>query len=122
MVEQVACIYDKKEKFHNIDRKEIFGANEHFTIHSSKGLEFDNVFLLDVDKHFGNINKALFSSDNQAIFDRAIKLFYVACTRAKKRLFILYSDELPPVFPVESEYYVSYKATESDVYKLIKEL
>lgn len=48
------------------------------TIHSSKGLEYDNVILIDA------INDILPSNDNDIEEER--RIFYVAITRAKKRL------------------------------------
>lgn len=46
------------------------------TIHASKGLEFENVLVLEFD-----YNQLQSEEDNH--------LFYVACTRAKERLFVL---------------------------------
>lgn len=48
------------------------------TIHSVKGLEYDNVFVMNAD---GNSFR-LYGEDNK-------NLFYVAITRAKNRLFVL---------------------------------
>ena len=48
------------------------------TIHSVKGLEYDNVFVMNVNSYCFKIN----SSEDMS------NLYYVACTRAKNRLFI----------------------------------
>ena len=48
------------------------------TIHSVKGLEYDNVFVMNVNSYCFKIN----SSEEMS------NLYYVACTRAKNRLFI----------------------------------
>lgn len=61
------------------------------TVHGSKGLEFDNVIIVDV------INGILPSvekienenSENYMKYEEEIRLFYVAITRAKKNLEIL---------------------------------
>ncbi len=56
------------------------------TMHASKGLEFDTVFLLDVNK--GKIPKGSKLSVEELEEER--RLFYVAMTRAKKHLHIYY--------------------------------
>lgn len=59
------------------------------TMHSSKGLEFQEVFLVDVNE--GNIpyKKASVEAD----FEEERRLFYVGMTRAKDRLHIFYTQE-----------------------------
>ena len=61
------------------------------TIHSSKGLEYDTVFLLDVeDSILPNcpvpMGKA--PKEEQMAYEEERRLFYVAVTRAKERLFL----------------------------------
>ncbi len=56
------------------------------TMHASKGLEFDTVYLLDVNK--GKIPKGSKLSEEELEEER--RLFYVAMTRAKKHLHICY--------------------------------
>ena len=56
------------------------------TMHASKGLEFDTVYLLDVNK--GKIPKGSKLSEEELEEER--RLFYVAMTRAKKHLNICY--------------------------------
>lgn len=64
------------------------------TIHKYKGLEKDCVILLDVDNHnFPLIHKnaiynRVFGETISDIENQDRRLFYVACTRAKKELFI----------------------------------
>lgn len=48
------------------------------TIHSVKGLEYDNVFVMNVNSYSFKIN----SNEDMS------NLYYVACTRAKNRLFV----------------------------------
>ncbi|MCM2328419.1 MAG: UvrD-helicase domain-containing protein [Lysobacter sp.] len=58
------------------------------TVHSSKGLEFDAVFL-------GGLEEGLFPHDNSLNEDGGIeeerRLMYVAITRARKRLYLSYA-------------------------------
>ena len=56
------------------------------TMHASKGLEFDTVYLLDVNK--GKIPKGSKLSEEELEEER--RLFYVALTRAKQHLNIYY--------------------------------
>ncbi len=56
------------------------------TMHSCKGLEFDNVLLIDVNEGMIPYNKA----DTKEGLEEERRLFYVAVTRAKQRLFISY--------------------------------
>lgn len=53
------------------------------TIHSSKGLEYDNVILYDVN------SKSFRLKDSESY-----NLYYVGCTRARKHLTILKGDEI----------------------------
>ncbi len=56
------------------------------TMHASKGLEFDTVYLLDVNK--GKVPKGAKLSAEELEEER--RLFYVAMTRARKQLYIYY--------------------------------
>ena len=56
------------------------------TMHASKGLEFDTVYLLDVNK--GKVPKGSKLTSEELEEER--RLFYVAMTRAKKQLYIYY--------------------------------
>ena len=51
------------------------------TIHSAKGLEFDSVFVYDVDSSSFKIHSSV-ETEN---------VYYVACTRAKNHLYIVKS-------------------------------
>ena len=59
------------------------------TMHSSKGLEFTVVFLYEINE--GVIPHQLSANTPQGIEEER-RLFYVAMTRAKKELYISYSD------------------------------
>ena len=57
------------------------------TIHSAKGLEWDTVFIIQC---LDGIIPSGYSVDNNAALDEELRLLYVACTRARERLFITY--------------------------------
>lgn len=57
----------------------------HLTIHKSKGLEFDNVLLVFEEKEKA-LDFLLKTDLNKAGDDH--RLYYVACSRAKHRLFL----------------------------------
>ena len=66
------------------------------TIHSAKGLEWDNVFIMGMsDENFPNPYFAR-NLDKQKLtryFNDALKLMYVAATRTKENLFLTYSED-----------------------------
>ena len=71
--------------------------NEHSpysTQHNVKGAEFENVFIVLDNGGWNNYNfEELFNKDNgkETVLKRTRKLFYVCCSRAKKRLIIYYN-------------------------------
>lgn len=52
------------------------------TMHSAKGLEFDNVYILDINEGIIPYNKAVLDAE----IEEERRLFYVGMTRAKNRL------------------------------------
>lgn len=65
----------------------------------AKGKEFDTVVLLDVhDGVWPNKNAV-----DEAQLESERRVFYVAFTRARKRVVILLNDRLGPVSPYISE-------------------
>ncbi len=60
------------------------------TIHAAKGLEFNTVFLAGVED--GSLPHFL-SKDDKSLIEEERRLFYVAITRAKKRLFLTHIKE-----------------------------
>ena len=70
------------------------------TIHGSKGLEYDRVFLLDV--HDGVLpadpNGADGTEDAQRAYEEDRRLFYVAMTRAKNELYLFDYPDVPSAF------------------------
>lgn len=57
------------------------------TIHSSKGLEYDNVFIVDLVKNEFPMQNNI-SELTKIVAEEERRIFYVAITRAKKRLFL----------------------------------
>lgn len=64
-------------------------AVELATMHGSKGLEYKTVFIMDVNEGVSPYKKALLDAD----IEEERRLFYVAMTRAKDELNILYVKE-----------------------------
>ncbi|MBN2612207.1 MAG: UvrD-helicase domain-containing protein [Bacteroidales bacterium] len=58
------------------------------TMHSAKGLEFNNVYIAGAEE---KLFPSAMSLDNPAGLEEERRLFYVAVTRAKKRVFITYT-------------------------------
>lgn len=74
------------------------------TFHGSKGLEFEHVYMIGVDNVFiPNSNSLQLDIENKRIYDclanfeEERRLFYVACTRAKRALYITHVNQ-PSVF------------------------
>ena len=62
------------------------------TMHAAKGLEFDQVFL-------PNLNEGIVPNEQavqEGTLEEERRIFYVAMTRARSRLFLLYTKERPP--------------------------
>lgn len=69
------------------------------TMHSSKGLEFENVYILNLYKNYPFLYKSNYMKlDKEELVDNNVieeerRLLYVAMTRAKSNLFILGEQE-----------------------------
>ena len=59
------------------------------TFHSAKGMEFDTVFIIDASEDYTPYWQAAKSAE----IEEERRMFYVALTRAKKRLFVLHADD-----------------------------
>lgn len=90
-------IYDFIEKIKNLDEKfKASKSNDNTyitlsTIHGSKGLEFDTVFIIDLD--YGVI-PSIDAFDNLKKTERERRLFYVGMTRAKNNLYLMSSTNI----------------------------
>lgn len=77
------------------------------TFYSAKGLEFDTVFIPFLnEKDYPDPDKLEKCEDKEKVYQRALKLFYVAVTRAKHSLIMSYSTKLTSLFPKDSENYI----------------
>lgn len=63
------------------------------TVHSSKGLEFETVFVVGAEEELFPSKQSLEEVDDMVGIEEERRLFYVAMTRAKKNLFISYCKE-----------------------------
>ena len=77
------------------------------TVHKAKGLEADNVILLGCNAGVYGfpsniaddpILKLVLSEDDQFEYGEERRLFYVAITRCRKRVYVLYNTEYPSPF------------------------
>ncbi|MCS7307463.1 MAG: ATP-dependent helicase [Aquificaceae bacterium] len=84
--------YSLEDVFREIDflieREDEEGAVRIMTIHASKGLEFDVVFLPRLEEGILPHEK---SQESQEELEEELRLFYVAITRAKDMLFMSYT-------------------------------
>ena len=78
----------------------------YLTIHKSKGLEFDNVIILNLkkglfpsEKH-NNINDLIQQRESNR-YEEERRLFYVALTRTKNYVYLLVDKEEPSLFVKE---------------------
>ena len=72
-----------REQSMNRNNPEVDGVSM-VTMHSSKGLEYEVVFLVDVNEEITPHRKAVLDED----MEEERRMFYVAMTRAKKQLFL----------------------------------
>ena len=60
------------------------------TMHNTKGLEFDTVFVTGLEE---GVMPSLRDSDSKEDVEEERRLFYVAVTRARKKLYLTYSNK-----------------------------
>ena len=89
-LEEVALMSDADSN--NKEKNEKKPAVKLMTIHASKGLEFDTVFLTGVEDHFFSPQGDLDRKKSEAKLEEERRLFYVAMTRAKTRLFLTWAN------------------------------
>ncbi|WP_031489010.1 ATP-dependent helicase [Ureaplasma canigenitalium] len=69
------------------DKKRQENAVNLMTVHTSKGLEYDNVFIINMVDDVFPSEKAI-QADGQRALEEERRILYVAITRAKKRLYM----------------------------------
>ncbi|MBQ7045076.1 MAG: UvrD-helicase domain-containing protein [Clostridia bacterium] len=79
-LEEIALVSDIDSYDENADNVVLM------TVHSAKGLEFENVFLVGMEEGIFPGNQSIYSGPAEIEEER--RLAYVAITRAKKRLFV----------------------------------
>ena len=82
----MVCPQLKEQAKHQSEQKEGVTIS---TLHSIKGLEYDEVYILDVNEGVMPYHKAVLEEE----IEEERRLFYVGMTRARKRLHLCYSDE-----------------------------
>lgn len=118
-VGQFKLVMNKCERFLK-DQKESFIGLDVYSMHGAKGLEAEEVYLLDINgKSSPNqtVVSSLMESRSYAELEDYISeersLFYVAITRAKKKLVVTYNKNNPSPFNLESGLNADMKVYES---------
>ena len=83
-IEDVALLTDQDK-----ENEEDFNKVTLMTIHAAKGLEFKYVFVVGMEE---NLFPSMLSNESQESLEEERRLFYVAITRAEKRLFLSYAN------------------------------
>ncbi len=71
------------------EKAEDFNKVTLMTVHAAKGLEFPYVFIVGLEQ---NLFPSMMAGDSQENLEEERRLFYVAITRAKKRLFLSHTS------------------------------
>ncbi|MBL8030482.1 MAG: UvrD-helicase domain-containing protein [Candidatus Doudnabacteria bacterium] len=82
LLEEVALLSEIDQKDENKDAVTLM------TLHSAKGLEFDNVFFVGLEEGILPHSRSLIETDQ---LSEEIRLAYVGLTRARKKLFLIYA-------------------------------
>ena len=78
------------------------------TFQSVKGLEFDNVYIPFLNEEDFPDQETLESAESKKkVYEKSLKLFYVAATRARQGLVMTHSAALTSLFPGSSQNYDS---------------
>lgn len=89
-IDEFLAFSSLESDYNSEKRNDQIDALKLMTVHSSKGLEFDNVFISGLEETlFPHAN----SIGDPAQLEEERRLMYVALTRAKENLFISFSEE-----------------------------
>ena len=83
-MEDVALLTDQDK-----ETEEDFNKVTLMTVHAAKGLEFPYVFVVGLEE---NLFPSMMSGESQENLEEERRLFYVAITRAEKRLFLSFAS------------------------------
>ena len=86
-IKDLKCLdefHEKIRKYEKMNQKLTSSNLILSTIHRSKGLEYDNVFIIDLVK-----NEFPMLGENENNLEEERRVFYVAMTRAKENLYLL---------------------------------
>ncbi len=83
LLEEVALLSEIDQKDESKDAVTLM------TLHSAKGLEFDNVFFVGLEEGILPHSRSLIETDQ---LSEEIRLAYVGLTRARKKLFLIYAS------------------------------
>ncbi len=83
MLEEVALLAEIDQKDEERDAVTLM------TLHSAKGLEFDNVFFVGLEEGILPHSRSLINPDE---LSEEVRLAYVGLTRARKRLYLVYTQ------------------------------
>ena len=86
MLDEISLLTDAKG-----DEKANANAVKLMTAHASKGLEFNSVFIVGSEEGFFPHNNAILTGNPDDIEEER-RLYYVAMTRAQKKLYITYAE------------------------------
>ena len=91
LLEDAALASDQDSLIINTEKKEEKNAVKLMTVHASKGLEFKYVFITGLEYGlFPNVRDGETKTNEDSEEER--RLFYVALTRAKEKLFLSYTN------------------------------
>lgn len=86
---EAAKAYEEKQQFRGIPNKPQEDRLQIMTMHASKGLEFERVYLPDLQEGIVPHKKAV----SEAAVEEERRMLYVGMTRARKRLYLYYVEE-----------------------------
>ena len=88
-----------------------------YTMHAAKGLEFDHVFIIDIDDNVFPSKSAVdkFEENNYRELEEERRLFYVALSRARKRITLLHTKFKNGQYNKSSMFVKAYIKSASDL-------
>ena len=90
LLEDASLASDQDSLITNTEKKEKINAVKLMTVHASKGLEFKNVFITGLED--GLFPHEKHNEDATVDREEERRLFYVALTRAKEKLFLSFAN------------------------------